>query len=349
MSKFLSAFLATLLLSAIELGAPRKESEQPVLKIGVVGLDTGHAPDYSEVINTAAHDDPIFGGTRVVTAFHPFEEDKVEKNLQRMSELDIEIVGSLEDLLAAVDAVMLHATDGRRRLQLALRIMQSGKPLWMNKPVAHELADVIAIYRTAQQLNVPVFSASSLRYVPHAIEIRNGKYGPVLGATAYSPAHLDERHVDFFWYGIHGVETLFTVMGPGCRNVVRTHIGSTDVITGVWEDGRVGTVRGGRNWRSGGARRYGGVVWCEQDIVAIGPFAGYAHLVKEIVRFFRTGSSPVEANETIEIYAFMQAADRSKNEAGVPIDLAVVMEEHSRKADVRLSEAEAQILVGYGP
>jgi hypothetical protein len=155
--------------------------------------------------------------------------------------------------------------------------------------------------------------------------------------------------VDFFWYGIHGVETLFTVMGPGCKTVVRTHTEETDVITGVWKDGRVGTVRGGRNWLRGGARRYGGVVWCEQDIVTIGPFAGYAHLVKEIVQFFRTGSSPVDPNETIEIYAFMQAADRSKNQAGVPIGLAAVVEEHSRKVEIRLGEVEAQILRGQEP
>lgn len=348
MSKCPFVYLATLFLFAILWAVPRDESDTPPLRIGVVGLDTAHAPDYSEVINTA-EDDPAFKAARVVTAFHPYAEDDVEENAQRMSRLGIEISNSLAELLTGVDAVMLHTTDGRRRLQLALQIIHSGKPLWMNKPLAHELADVIAIFRAAEALGVPVFSASSLRYVPHAIEIRNGRYGPVLGATAYSPAHLDKRHADFFWYGIHGVETLFTVMGPGCRSVVRTHTEDTDVITGVWDDGRVGTVRGGRNWSGGGARRYGGVVWCEQDVVEIGPFAGYAHLVKEIVRFFRTSSSPVDPRETIEIYAFMQAADRSKLAEGMPVSLADVMEEHSSKADRRLKEAEARILAAYGP
>ena len=79
-----------------------------------------------------------------------------------------------------------------------------------------------------------------------AQDVVNGKIGKVLGADTYSPCTLEKTHPDFFWYGIHGVELLYTVMGIGCKSLVRVHTEGTDVTVGTWEDGRIGTFRGTR-------------------------------------------------------------------------------------------------------
>ena len=155
----------------------------------------------------------------------------------------------------------------------------------------------------------------------NATAIRSGKIGLVKGADTYSPAILEPTHPDLFWYGIHGVETLFTVMGPGCKTVQRLFTQDTDIVVGTWEDGRIGTFRGLRT----GEKGYGGTAFGEDAIHPIGPYIGYENLVIEIVNFFKTGTPPVSMQETIEIYAFMEAADESKRRNGAPVDLETVL------------------------
>jgi hypothetical protein len=150
-----------------------------------------------------------------------------------------------------------------------------------------------------------------------AQEVVQGKVGKVLGAEAYSPAHLEKTHPDLVWYGIHGVETLFTVMGTGCQSVVRTHTENTDLVVGTWNDNRIGTFRGMRT----GKLDYGGTVYGENGITLLGPYDGYNPLLTQIIRFFETGKPPVSEAETLEIFAFMEAADESKRLGGAAVSL----------------------------
>ena len=171
-----------------------------------------------------------------------------------------------------------------------------------------------------------------------AVEIRNGSIGKVHGAETYSPAHLEPSHPDLYWYGIHGVEALFTVMGAGCEKVVRVSTEDTDFVTGTWKGGRIGAFRGIRGYKGG----YGGTAYGEKGMAEVGPYQGYAPLVVDIVKFFRTGKSPVDAAESLEIYAFMEASDESKRRGGVPVSLAEVMEKASANVEKRIKELQSK-------
>ena len=111
-------------------------------------------------------------------------------------------------------------------------------------------------------------------------------------------------------------------MGPGCQTVSRAHTKGTEVVTGVWADGRIGTFRGIRSGKQG----YDALVFGSKGIALTGGAGGYQPLVKEIVQFFKTGQAPVSAAETIEIYAFMEAADESKRQGGVPVSIESVLQ-----------------------
>ena len=118
--------------------------------------------------------------------------------------------------------VLLETNDGRPHLEQALQVLKAGKPMFIDKPVAASLSDAIAIYDAAKNYKVPIFSSSSLRYMESVQDVVKGKIGTVLGADTFSPATLEKSHPDLFWYGIHGVEILFTIMGTGCKQVTRT-------------------------------------------------------------------------------------------------------------------------------
>ncbi len=297
------------------------------LKAGIIGLDTSHSIAFTQLLNDpdAAAD---LAGVRVVAAYPKGSED-IESSVSRIPgyteeirQWDVEIVGSIEELLDKVDVVLLETNDGRSHLEQAMPVFKAGKPVFIDKPIAASLSEAIALFERARQYKVPMFSASSLRYMESAQATRQGKtVGKVLGAEAYSPAHLEKTHPDLFWYGVHGVETLFTVMGTGCRQVSRTQTKDTELVVGTWEDGRIGTFRGLRS----GKADYGGTAFGEEGITTLGPYGGYRPLLVQIVRFFQTGKAPVAPEETLEIFAFMEAADESKRQGGKAVSLEDVM------------------------
>lgn len=302
------------------------------VKVGVIGLDTSHSVAFTRMLNDPEVA-PDLAGFRVVAAY-PHGSADIESSVSRIpgytedvKKLGVEIAGSVAELLAKVDVVLLETNDGRPRLQQALEVIKGKKPMFIDKPVAASLKDCVAIYQAAEKNKVPVFSASSLRYMKDANAAREGTLvGQVTGASTFSPAHLEPHHPDFFWYGIHGVEALFTVMGPGCLQVSRISTPDTDVVTGVWEGNRVGVFRGMRKEKLD----YGGTVFGEKGIATIGPYDGYRPLLVEIVKFFKTGKPPVTSGETLEIYAFMEAADESKRRGGQAVTLKEVMDKASR-------------------
>ncbi len=247
--------------------------------------------------------------------------ERIEGYTQEIQKFGVEIVGSIDELLSKVDAVLLETNDGRRHLEQTLPVLKAGKRMFIDKPMAASLADAMAIFEAARHYNVPIFSASSLRYIKGMDEIQKGAAGKIIGAETFSPCKLEATHPDFFWYGIHGVETLFTAMGTGCKTVVRIKTADTDVAVGTWQDGRIGSFRGLRS----GKQSYGGTIFGEKAIITLGSYNGYNPLLDEIIKYFQTGVLPVQPEETLEILAFMEAADLSNKKGGVPVSISSIM------------------------
>lgn len=311
-------------------------------RAGIIGLDTSHAPAFTGALN-AKMPKPELAGCPVVAAYPKGSPDiasstvRVPEYTAKLKELGVEIVDSIEDLLTKVDVVFLETNDGRPHFDQVLPVLKARKPVFIDKPVAGSLADAVAIYEAAKKYNTPVFSSSSLRFAAGAQALRNGKIGKILGCDAYSPCSLEATHPDLFWYGIHGVESLFTVMGPGCESVSRVTTPDFDVAVGKWKDGRIGTFRGIRSKAGSG---YGGTAFGEKGIEQIGTFGGYDPLVVEAVKFFRTGVPPVTPEETLDIYAFMEAADESKRQGGAPVTLQSVFDKARAAAAEKLAKIE---------
>lgn len=321
------------------LTAAQAQPAQKVLRVGIIGLDTSHSPAFAKLLNDPDAP-PELANCKVVAAY-PQGSPDIESSTKRVPEytkifegMGIEIVDTIPALIEKVDCVLLESNDGRPHLDQLLPVLKAGKPCFIDKPIAGSLTDAVAIFAAAKKYGVPVFSSSSLRFAEGAQKIRGGSLGDVLGCDAYSPASLEATHPDLFWYGIHGVETLFTVMGPGCESVTRAQTPGSELVTGVWSGGRIGTFRGIRQGSGG----YGGTAFGSKGIGQIGPYGGYKPLAVEFVKFFRSGTPPVTEQETLEIYAFMEAADESKRQGGVPVKLQTVLDKARAAAGQRLAE-----------
>lgn len=292
-------------------------------RVGIIGLDTSHSVAFTKALN-ADTPDPVFKGYKVVASYPQGSKDiatsveRVPGYIEEVKKFGVEIVDSIADLLTKVDVVLLESNDGRVHLEQALPVLKARKRMFIDKPIAASYKDAKAIFDAAEQYNTPIFSSSSLRYMDSVQEISKGDIGKVLGADTYSPAKLEETHPDFFWYGIHGIEILFALMGTGCQSVTRTHSEDMDVVVGKWEDGRIGTFRGIRAGKSG----YGGTAFGEKGIRTLGKFEGYNPLLEQIIAFFESGKPPFDHNQTLEICAFIEAADASKEKKGKPVELS---------------------------
>lgn len=301
-------------------------------RVGIIGLDVSHSTAFTKLLN-ASFADPDFAGYKVVAAY-PKGSNDIETSVSRIPEytkqvqdMGVEIVSSIQELLNKVDVVLLNTNDGRLHLEQAMPVFKAGKTMFIDKPLAASLPDAVAIFNAAKQYNVPVFSSSSMRYIENIKDMSPEKIGKVVGADTYSPATIEKTHADLFWYGMHGVEMLYTVMGTGCKQVSRVHTEDTDIVIGTWNDNRIGTFRGTRS----GQHDYGGIVFGEKATVPIKASLSLKPLLVQIINFFQTGKSPVSPEETLEIYAFMEAADESKRRGGTPVSIAETLKKATRK------------------
>lgn len=295
-------------------------------RIGMIGLDTSHCKAFAAALNGANAGDK-YDGFKITIAY-PYGSRDIESSYSRIpayteevKKLGVVIASSVQEVIDKSDVILLETNDGKLHLEQALPVLKAGKRMFIDKPLAADFKDVQALYSASEKYGSPFFSSSSLRYLDKLPAIKDGTLiGNVLGADAYSPCSIEPSHSALYWYGIHGVEILFTVMGKGCRSVTHIHTPDTDIAVGVWSDGRVGTFRGSR----AGIHDYGGTVFGAKGNISLGPYAGYEGLLQHIISYFKTGIVPVDPEETKEIYAFMTAAEESRRKNGAAVMLSSI-------------------------
>lgn len=296
--------------------------QPPALRLGIIGTDTSHVIAFTKILNDDASPDHV-PGARVVAAFKGGSKDlkdsstRVDKFAEELrTKWHIEFAPDIPALCRKVDAVLLESVDGRVHLEQARPVIAARKPMFIDKPLAASLEDAREIARLAKEAGVPWFSSSSLRFGEMGTTM---KFADTTGVAVWGPGPLEEHHpLDLSWYAIHPIELMYTLMGPGCEEVTRTSTPDADVLVGRWKNGRVATVRAIRPYGEEGA-----VVFRKKEIVrsSLKPNEGYRPLLVEIIKFFQTHEPPVANQETLEIFSFMDAAQRSKAAGGAPMRL----------------------------
>ncbi len=303
------------------------------LRAGIVGLDTSHVPAFTKLFNDSKAEGDLAGIT-IVAGYPggtdmPASKDRVAKFTEQVKGMGVEIVGTIPQLLEKVDVVLLESVDGRIHLQEAREIFRSGKPVFIDKPVGGNLPETLAIFELAKKHQVAFFSSSSTRFGEGLVGLKgNVELGDILGATTWGPCSYQSGTPDLFFYAIHGIEALYTIMGQGCETVSRVKGPVHDQVSGTWKDGRFGVYRGIVK----GKADFGATIYGSKSIVQVAESPNYKLLCLQIAKFFRTGIAPVSEEETIELFTFMEAADESIRQGGKAVALAEVLEKAKAEA-----------------
>jgi len=351
MLSLLRTFLLVACISSV-LGQPLSAEDKPPVKVGVVGLDNYQALDFTvQYHNPKAP--PELQGIKVVAGFaggSPDIEESVQslpKWIPAMQKQGVEICDTIAQVVEKSDALLIMSLDGRTHLRDFEAVVKAGKPVYIGRPMATSLADVITMFDLAKANNTPLFSCSQHRFVPAFSGMRNHpEVGQVLGCSVWGGCPYDPLIPNTLWKGIHGVETVYTLLGPGCETVTRASTADGDLLTGVWTDGRIGTYRGIRK----GAVGYRAMVFGDKGISPSGDYGydvptkwvathgeywGYKGVAIQIAKFFQTREAPVSPAETIEIFTFIEAAHQSTAQGGVPVKLADVLAETKKNLPER--------------
>jgi hypothetical protein len=290
-------------------------------------------PAFTKLFNNPKADGDL-AGIKVVAGYPggtdmPASKDRVAKFTEQVRGMGVEIVDSISKLLEKVDVVMIESVDGRIHLKEAREVFQSGKLVYIDKPIAGTLPETIALFELAKKHHVKTWSSSSSRFGADLLALKgNEEIGDILGVTTWGPCSYQSGTPDLFFYAIHGVESLFTLMGTGCETVSRSKGPITDQVTGVWKDGRIGTYRGIVRGKS----EFGAMVYGSKGVRQGAKTISYEALCRQIGKFFRTGEPPVSEAETIEIFTFMEAADESIRQGGKPVALDDVLAKAKQEA-----------------
>jgi virulence factor len=298
-----------------------------MIRLGIVDFDTSHAVEFTKRLNhVAIAEDQWVEGAKVVAGVpgkSAIAPEVIPKNLETLKGYGIEILDDPADLFGKVDAVLIEAVDGSVHLGRAMPFLERGVPTYVDKPFACSLADARAMMDLAMAKHIPLMSSSSLRYAPEVVAASggNGPLGAIVGVSTFGPCMLHPRNPGMFHYGIHAVEMLFTLMGQGCKKVTCLSEPGAEVVTGVWRDGRLATVRGLRD----GKHDYGFTVFGEKGVKTegVGTKYIYRELLRKVVGMFETRQLPIDPRETLEIVAFIEAARRSAEAGGAPVEVKV--------------------------
>lgn len=290
-----------------------------MLKLGILDFDTSHAVEFTKRINHVGIAEAQWvEGAKVVVGCpgeSKLSPERIPGYTEEMKKLGVPLVDKPADLIGKVDAMLIEAVDGSVHWERAKPFLEAGVPCYVDKPFACSVADARKMIDLAVKKKLPIFSSSSLRYAPEVVEyVADAKHGKVVGCDVYGPASEHERNPGLFHYGIHAVEILYAIMGPGCKRVTCTHETGTDVVTGQWADGRLATVRGIRT----GAAGYGFTAFAEKGVKvsSVGTGVIYRELLKKVIEMFTTGKPPIDPSVTLEIVAFIEAAYKSGNNHG---------------------------------
>jgi predicted dehydrogenase len=332
-----------LLLSVFLSVASQSANAAEPVRVGIIGIDNYQCLAFTQGWHKPPEDTPELAGLKVVAAWKGGSPDlpetlvDVDRWAPHLIKQGVTMEDSIDAVLKKCDAVMIMTADGRPHLKLAEQCLKAGKPTYIGRPMAASLEDVIAIFDLAKKYDTPVFSCSQHRYSPGFIGMRDHpEVGEVIGCNVFGGCPIVDHHPDLFWHAVHSFETMYTIMGPGAVSVTRAKTDDTELITGVWKDGRIGSYRGIRR----GALKYSATVFGDKGVapagiygyaapikgvVPKGRYKGYEGVAVEIARFYKTRKLPIPPEETIELFGFMEAAHESHRRGGVPVRIDEVI------------------------
>ena len=282
------------------------------LRLGMIGLDSTHSVEFTRRFQS--QDCPLIqrvSGARVTRCMRfetPFQGPAgLDERQAQLERLDVLVTDDLETAISDIDALMILINDPTLHLPYLQRCSELSVPIFIDKPLAENIDSAKKIYSIINKYGLRICSTSSLRFAPElqqaceAIPIPQhvNVHGILSRASAGS---------SLIWYGVHAIEMLVSSIGRGASTVSTHTCGEHAIIVLDYSDGRTGVVE---LYTGNGV--YGGVLRSDLQVAPYTvDFSGvYSAMLTAIMPFLNGKNSPVPIEDTDEVMAILDAAERS--------------------------------------
>lgn len=295
---------------------------QQVIRLGAIGVDSSHLPEFTRRI--LALNESGATRCRVTALWTDGRHDLADapKWQQQAQEMGVEPCRTLNELLDRVDGVLVLAVNGKRHLELSEASLKRGLPTYIDKPLTCDLDEARKLLKLARDSEARCYSASSLRFASEVSAFDRAAVGKLVAIDAFGPGELHPLMEGLFFYGVHTIEMVDAIWGPGVRRVSAIHLPDRDLLDLDYHDGRYARLRMERK----GSYDFGGTVHGEKGLYTFKvDFADvYNRLVAGMVRFFEGGPAPTRLRDIVENVAVMQAGNESMRKEGAWVDVPTV-------------------------
>lgn len=307
------------------------------MNLGCIGTDSGHLEAFTKLINArnAAGTTPcrvthFWGGGINDWSQKPKDKEReghVAKWIAGAKEHGAVEAGSLKEMLAACDGFLVLSVSGKRHAKFALECLKTGKPTYVDKPLACSTADAKKILAASRKKKTPCYSASSLRFISAFDGVNFDELGNVVAIDAYGPGELLKADPDLWHYGCHAIEMVDSIFartkqGPGVKRVSAVSSPDRHLLDMEYADGRYARIRLERkaSWEFGAVIHgtKGAAFIREQfkDGAAI-----YDRLISGMVGFFEGKGAPVPLRDIVETVAVMESGNKSIKKKGAWVNV----------------------------
>lgn len=297
-----------------------------MLRLGIVDFDSSHSIEFTRRFNhVGVSPEHFVEGARVVAGWPGTSEmapQRIPGFREQVAAAGVELVDAPESLIGRVDAVLILSLCGAAHLGRVRPFLEAGVPAYVDKPFACSIADADAIIDLAESTGTLLLHGSALRFSSDVLSLKSQLAAGrrLLGLVSFGPAKRDPGNPGLLHYGIHALEVLYALMGPGCEMVAATYTDGADIVTGRWRDGRVATLRGSRR----GATAYGVLAFCDDAVLhrPVSTYDSYTNCCRSMVAAFEQRRPLVPYDEIREVTRFALTALQSEQQHGAPIALA---------------------------
>ncbi len=294
-----------------------------MLKIGLVGgVKEFHGMTFAEMFNGYDRDKAVSKNWGALYEARVGEDARIthiwnekKEDAEEVAEIcNIENVApDIESVLGKVDGVIIVDDCTMKHQRRAIPFLKAGIPTFIDKPLSPDVKEAEEIVGLARKHNTGIMSCSALRYAKETKEIREGKHD--LGKILTGFAICREWQGSLIFYGIHAMELLYSVVGPGIESVRNIGEKAKDILIVKYKDGRKFIVSAyekiAPTFQINLYGTNGNVSITAEDSDFF-----YSEMLRDFVRMVKTGKEPFLPDETLEIIKALVIDERARGSAG---------------------------------
>jgi predicted dehydrogenase len=242
---------------------------------------------------------------------HVWDPDrKAAEELAAAANID-NVADTPEEIIGQVDGVLIADDGTRKHQQAALPFLKACVPTFVDKPLSTDADEARRIIEAARANGTPFFSSSALRFATE-IQDRRALADKVGEITTICGVGVNE----LIFYGVHPLEAIVTLMGPGIASVRNVGQPGEAVVRLRFKDGRQAVMI---VYEKGFGYTLELTIHGTKGHLHV-PFmdsAGfYTNMLSAFLDMVETGKPPFPAEDTLEIIKALVLAKQSVAEGG---------------------------------